>query len=176
MRRHLKKWLSDDESGNASLEFVTLFPLVILLFCSAFEAGVLSIRQVMLDSATTDVVRHLRLASNTPPERSALINLVCERAKVFPDCENAISVELAPIDTTAWDLDRGALGCNNRENGFIPAEEYVAGDNNELMMLRICAVFEPVFPTVGLGATLTRINDTDYAIVSTSAFVNEPTS
>ena len=178
MRRYLKTWLSDDESGNANLEFVALFPLIILLFCSAFEAGTLSIRQVMLDSATHDVVRHLRLASNTPPTRDTLTSLVCDRARVFPDCANSVSVELAAVDTTTWNIDRGAMGCNNRtaDGIFKPATQYIGGDNNDLMILRICAVFEPVFPTVGLGAAITRINATDYAIVSVSAFVNEPTS
>ena len=43
------------------------------------------------------------------------------------------------------------------------------------MIVRACAVFEPLFPTTGLGLRMPRVNSSDYAIVSMSAFVNEPT-
>jgi hypothetical protein len=50
----------------------------------------------------------------------------------------------------------------------------VAGGGNDVMLVRICAVFEPIFPTLGLGAQLTRVNESDYALVAAAAFVNEP--
>jgi Flp pilus assembly pilin Flp len=176
MIRFLKSRFAREEDGNTSVEFVTLFPLVILLFCTAFETSVYAVRQVRLDGATTDVVRHLRLASNTPPSRATIAELVCDRAAVIADCENAITVELKPIDTQTWNLSPTAMDCSDRDGGFVAAEEYTAGNNNQLMMVRICAVFKPLFPTVGLGAQLKRVNQTDYAMVSASAFVNEPNS
>ena len=174
MRQKLLKRLYRDERANASLEFVVLFPLVILLFCSAMEAGVLSVRQVMLDSAADDVVRTLRLSSSKSPTKDEINAQVCEKAVIFPDCMNAVTVEMKPIDTDTWDIASDSMNCVDRDDGFVPVEEYVSGGRDELMLLRICAVFNPVFPTVGLGAKLSRVNESDYAIVTATAFVNEP--
>jgi hypothetical protein len=48
------------------------------------------------------------------------------------------------------------------------------GGNNELMMVRVCALFRPMFPSTGLGLNLRYDGDGNYAIVATTAFVNEP--
>ena len=42
------------------------------------------------------------------------------------------------------------------------------------MLLRACYKFKPVFPTTGLGGQLTKDSEGFTAIVSTSAFVQEP--
>lgn len=42
------------------------------------------------------------------------------------------------------------------------------------MFLRACAKFEPVFPTLGMGDNLVKDGAGMYALVSTSAFVQEP--
>jgi len=45
-----------------------------------------------------------------------------------------------------------------------------------MMLITACAVFKPMVPTTGLGLKLPRVNGgDDYAVVSMSAFVNEPT-
>ena len=58
--------------------------------------------------------------------------------------------------------------------GFVPIQDYDSGGGNDLMLVRLCAVFEPIFPTVGLGAELARVNESDYAIVAAIAYTNEP--
>ena len=174
MRQYLtpRRFLRED--GNSSIEFVIMFPLIILIFCTAFEAAVLSVRQVMLNVAVEDVTRELRIASGFGVTHDRLVDTICDSAVIFPDCQNAISVELAPVDTDTWNVERSAMNCNDRSGGFTPAQEFAPGTGNSLMMVRICAVFKPVFPHVGLGAKLTRVSDEDYAIVAASAFANEP--
>ncbi len=163
------------EDGLTSLEFVIAFPVVIMVFCSAIEAGVMSTRQVMLNRAMMDTSRTLKLASGSLPTQSVLLSRVCDVAVIIPDCENAVTVEVAPIDTVNWNVGNKLMDCADRDNSnYVPAAEYEGGGDNELVMLRLCAVFNPLFPTVGLGAQLRRVNESDYAIVSAVAYVNEP--
>jgi hypothetical protein len=162
------------EEATAATEFVVLFPLVILIFCTAFEAAALTLRQAMLDVAAGEVTRELRLSSGATPGAAELVAFVCDKAVVFPDCENAVSIELAPVDTETWEVSRATMQCIDRDDGFVPVQSYVAGGGNDVMLVRICAVFEPIFPTLGLGAQLTRVNESDYALVAAAAFVNEP--
>ena len=51
------------EDANATVEFVIVFPIVIMLFIAAFETSMLLTRQVMLERALDQSVRHLRLTS-----------------------------------------------------------------------------------------------------------------
>ena len=52
--------------------------------------------------------------------------------------------------------------------------EYKNGQENELMILRACAKISPVFPTTGLGKNVTKDGSGQFALVSISAFVQEP--
>jgi len=42
-------------------------------------------------------------------------------------------------------------------------------------LIRVCAVFKPVFPSTKLGIRLARDELGGYALVASSAYVNEPT-
>jgi hypothetical protein len=170
MARHFRR----DETGSSVVGLVVLFPLVMIAFVSALEVSVLALRKVQLATAATEVTRYLRIASNTPPDRQTLIETLCGAAGLFPDCPNSITVELAPVDTNEWGANSESMQCIDRQEGFVPAEEYVAGDNNQLMLIRICAVFKPVFPSLGVGQALVEMNDGDYAIMDVSFFTNEP--
>ena len=48
------------------------------------------------------------------------------------------------------------------------------GQSNELMVLRACAKIEPMFPTTGLGKALANNSEGQYALTSTTVFVQEP--
>ncbi|RMD93243.1 MAG: hypothetical protein D6811_05325 [Alphaproteobacteria bacterium] len=168
--------LRREEAGTASIEFVVMFPLLILLMATGFEAGLYSTRQALLDYAVEKSVRVLRLNPDDPPSYSEMVDIVCDAAVMVPDCHNAIQVELTPIDTETWDIDPGPVYCRDRENDYTPEIVFdEAGGGNRLMLLRLCAVFHPVFPTLGLGARLTRVSENDYAMVATQIFVTEPT-
>ena len=43
-----------------------------------------------------------------------------------------------------------------------------------MMMVRVCALSKPLFPTTGIGVGMQVDGDGNYAIVATTAFVNEP--
>ena len=50
-----------DSAGNATIEFVVLFPFLIYMLFSIAEAGVLMTRTVMLDRGLDIAIRDLRL-------------------------------------------------------------------------------------------------------------------
>jgi len=48
------------------------------------------------------------------------------------------------------------------------------GQPHELMILRACYKFSPIFPTTGLGFAFAKDGSGRVAMTSTSAFVQEP--
>jgi len=175
LRRIWRRWRGG-EDGSASVEFVILFPVFMTLFGSAFEAGLLTVRQVMLERATDIAVRSLRIGTGAPDTHEDLKRMVCNIAGVIPDCMEAVHIELEPISTSTWDMNLGQVQCIDRDEDIQPVVNFSPGGANELMIVRVCAVFRPYIPTSGLGLKLPKVNATDYALIAASAFVNEPAS
>lgn len=162
------------EDGNASIEFVILFPIFMVLFMSAFEIGLLMVRQVMLDRATDIAVRTLRLGLWTDPNHDDLKDYICDVAAVLPECKNNLLIELSPVSTATWAPLPDATSCVDKVQNIQPVTAFKAGIQHELMMVRVCALQQPLFPLTGLGLQLPRIDPDHYALISMTAFVNEP--
>ncbi len=167
------------EDGTATVEFVFLFPLFMFLFMMGFESGLYMIRNVMLERAVDISVRDIRLGNGRVPQFTALKKNICDDALVIPDCENSIHVYMTEIDITPGDVasKTGDFRCLNRfsDKPQFGEEDYDIGQSNTMMLVQVCASVRPYFPTtgIGLGLQLDAL-DGDYAIVASTAFVNEP--
>jgi len=81
---------------------------------------------------------------------------------------------MTPIDIAALG-DPGPIKCVNKVDPDItPAASFDPGDVEQIMLVRACVLVAPVFPGSGLGANLARQQNGEYALVATSAFMNEP--
>lgn len=172
--RHLRSiWTR--ENGNATIEFAFFFPLLVTLLLSTVEIGILTIRQVMLEQAVDLTVRDLRLGKLIEPTQDDLRDLICQRSSVVPKCRDSLLIELRPVSTTTWSPLGSDTICKNRDEELSPLVELTPGKSHDMMLIRVCAVFKPIFPTTSLGIYMAKDELGGYALVSSSAFVNEPT-
>ena len=162
------------EEGNATIEFVILFPALITLFLMVVEAGLMMTRGVMLDRAVDLSVREIRLGTLNPMSAAGLKQAICNRAVIIPDCMNSVTVEMRPISKTTWGPLTGAATCVDRSQNVQPVLQFTPGIQNEMMLIRVCSIFDPLFPTSALAAQIQLDNSGAYALVAMSAFVNEP--
>lgn len=164
------------EDGNATIEFAILFPLFITVLVSAVEVGFITFRHTMLDRAVDLTVRDIRLGTGSAPQYEDIRNAICERAAIIPDCQNNMKIEMIRMDLRAWTAPPADYDCINHAEEVQPVRTFVNGMQNEMMLLRICAMFEPLFPLGGLGRDLKNSSDTGYtAMISSTAFVQEST-
>jgi hypothetical protein len=165
------------EDGNVTIEFVILFPVFFMILASIIEIGTLMTRNTMLGRGLDVAVRDLRLGLPSSRDFDAFRERICTAAAIIPDCINVLQVELMPTTDADWTPLGDETRCVNREDRIEPIEStsYVIGAENELMMIRACALFDPVVPTMGLAMLLPKDASGSYALVATSAFVNEPT-
>ncbi len=174
----VRAWLwrkAREEDGSATIPFVIFLPFFLTLVISSLEIGMVMMRQVMLERAVDLSVRDLRL-DLWSGDYDQFKDLVCSRASVIPDCRNVIAVELRPVSTITWEPLASGPTCVDRAEE-VEAEdlpEFVPGEGDEIMLIRACAKFDPVFPTTGLGLQLPKDNTGAYALISSTAFVNEP--
>lgn len=162
------------QRGASTIEFVIWFPFFVVLVCSSLESGLMMTRHVMLERGLDITVRALRLGLWTAPTHDDLKRAICESALIIPECADSLSIELLPVSTTTWALPTGAVSCTDRSAEIQPVTQLIPGISNEMMLIRVCSKFSPFFPATGLGMNLPKDGAGHYALVSASAFVNEP--
>ncbi|MGC9367907.1 MAG: TadE/TadG family type IV pilus assembly protein [Paracoccaceae bacterium] len=162
------------EDGSSSIEFVLLFPIFMSLFLSSIEMGVVMLRQVMLDRALDIAVRDLRLGAwpNITPD--LLKARICEHTGIISNCEQEMLLELQPVRAPDYTLPDPAATCVDRDAEIQPVVTFRDGPENELMIVRACVLIDPVIPGSGLGLKMQANNRDGFALVATSAYVNEP--
>ncbi|NNE81867.1 MAG: pilus assembly protein [Silicimonas sp.] len=164
------------EEGNATVEFVVLFPAFIFLFLTGFEAGYYMVRNVMLERAVDVAVRDVRLGGLVP-KYDDLKASICNNAGILPDCMDNLMVEMDPVlpePGNVATVASGPIRCVDKSGFYDQDGSYSIGSQNQAMLIRVCSLSQPIFPTTGIGVGMRVDMEGNYAIVATASFVNEP--
>lgn len=177
IRNHLRALLRD-ESGNATVEFVFMVPLVFAMFFASFESGYMVLRAALLERSLDMTVRDLRLGNLKNPTVEFLQQRLCSRTDMFEDCERSLTIELTRVNGGFTNLPAADAICERRSveiQAGIQANTVNTGQENELMVVRACLVVDSLFPSAFMGVDIAMADaDGTYALLATSAFVNEP--
>lgn len=177
-----------DEAGGPTIEFALVFPGIIMLLVSSMELGLLLTRHVMMERGLDMAVRELRLNNveldpDDPSESARRVKvLVCNAAGLLPNCMVNLRLEMRPIDLFFSGSNQSnnaiprAASCTDYDEPFLPARNFAPGTSNQVMVVRACGSFAPMFPNIVLGAALATGPHGRYRIVSSTAFVMEPVS
>ncbi|WP_291833993.1 TadE/TadG family type IV pilus assembly protein [Limimaricola sp.] len=162
------------EDGTATIEFVLVFPAFMVLFVSAVELGLLQTRQAMLERGLDMAVREIRLNTKTSFSSYDIKRMICSGAGILPDCVNTMKLEMRRVDLRNWSDIPSTPDCVDVSEPFSPMVKFQNGQENQLMVLRVCSLFKPLLPGMGLGYQVHKESGGMYALVSMSAFVMEP--
>lgn len=173
--RNLGRDLGRDESGTTTVEFVIALPLVLAFLFSAIDFGAVMLRQVFLDRAVDIAVRQVRLGNVTGANQQGFRQMICRNTFMIGNCEDSLAIELRPIDTTTWAGLNQPAQCRNRAQDLNPVLTFnPAAGQQQLMLIRVCAVADPFITMTGLVLGMPRDASGGYFIVSNAAFANEP--
>ncbi len=177
MFQRLKEFARCDRA-TATLEFCIVFPIIMILFIAVFETAMILIRQVMLERSLDNTVRLLRLTSNPAVTVDDIRTNICNSTLVLNDCENVLVVDLRVVDEVSYLLPTEDTLCVNADGVVNPANTFNTGrsdeEEDELMLIRVCAEVARMIPFSGFGLNLTRDNNDNVHMTSASVFVNEP--
>lgn len=177
MIRHVLRRLGRfgrDEVGTAAVEFAMTVPLLITIFMASFESGFLMVRSIMLEQSVDMTMRELRLGHYPIPTADLLKSEICSRSVILRNCEQNIVIEMTRINTTSWSLPTNRVACVDREEDIMPVTQLQIGQQNDVMLVRVCVVQDAMFPTSGIGLGLPKDSQGGYGLVSVTAFVTEP--
>jgi len=162
------------EDGNASVEFMVIVPIYLALMVMSLELSMITLRQTMLERGLDIAVREIRLGTGTKPTHDAIKKRICDEVYVIADCENSIRLEMVPSDMRALTTLGGQIMCTDKQEEGAPVLKFTPGQQNQLMFLRACAKYDPIFPTWQLARAMQKDASGQIALISMSAFVQEP--
>lgn len=170
----LRRFGRDEDGAVIMIEFVIFVPLLFSAFLMATELGLYSMRQMFLDRGLDMAVRYVRLNTNVVITHRQLKDMVCDNAGFLEDCENTLRLEMVPLDLRAFNGFTQPPDCIDISEPVQPVRGFTLGQAQEMMLLRACWAFDPVFPTSGLGRALEKDGSGKARMVSLAAFVQEP--
>lgn len=163
------------EEGNASIEFVILFPVVFTIFVAALESGLMMVRWTSIDRASDMVIRSLRLGQYTNPDAIMLRREICNRTYAIENCFENTVVEVTRISRTTFTMPSSSTPCVTRTDTVIqPVTQVVPGQQNDLMLIRVCVTVNAMFPSSVYSIPMQLDAQGGYAISVASVYVNEP--
>jgi len=164
-----------NENGSAPvIEFVIMVPLLFALLLSSFELSLFSFRQNWLDRGLDLAVRDIRLNTGANYTHAQVKQMICGYAGFLDQCEDHIKLEMTPTDPRSFGPFDGSADCVDVQAPLAPSRVFVHGSEHDLMILRACYLYEPVFPRIGMGEAMTSEGNQYYPLISVSVFVQEP--
>ncbi len=163
------------EDGTATIEFAMTVPVLLTVFMGSFESGLLMTRSIMLEQAVDITMRELRLGHYSLPDADLLKTEICKRTVIMNSCEANIMIEMTRVSTTNWVLPNTTVACVDRAEQIQPVTTLQIGQQNDVMLVRVCVVQDALFPTSKYGLNLALDAQGGYGLVAVSAFVTEPT-
>ncbi len=174
LKRYMRHWR--DETGSAAVEFVIVFPVMATMIVMTLELGFITLRQTMLERGLDMAVREVRLGTGQTIEYEDVKDLICENSMIFVDCENQMYLEMINSDPRAFAALHPIAVCSDQpiDEQIRPVKSFTPGQANEVVMMRACLNYTPLFPEALLGGLLTKDSSGDAAILAVTAFVQEP--
>ena len=172
-RRRLGAFLRG-ERGSMTIEFALWFPIFVAFICGATELGLIAARHARLEYGIDMAVRMVQLDTGTVITHDDLVQTICDSAAIIPDCTQNLMLEMRMQDMRDDVTTSSTATCIDHSEEVQPANVFTNGGENQLMVLRACLKFTPIFPTTGIAASLPLDGAGQFALISTGAYVQEP--
>lgn len=178
--KQLRAFLRDD-SGEATIEFLFIFPIIFLVFTASFESSMYMARYVMFERAVDLTIRQLRLGTYPNPTHQNLKKTICQSGMMVESvsaCVDSMKIWMQPVNTNTFVMAAPPKSCVDKSQPIVtdepPANEFTMGTDNDIMLMRICLKEDPMFPTTAVSVKMPVEADGSYVMLVTTTFVNEP--
>ena len=161
--------------GSSAVEFAIVAPVFFALTFSIIEAGYFFFAESAVEAANAKASRLIRTgqAQANSISRDAFFDEVCKVVKLFGDCNERLTVDVARFSTFGeLAADVAAPVCRDADPDQVNAIPYQAGGARDIVRVRVCYMHKSFNP--GLGLNLEKAANGSVKMFSTSIFRNEP--
>ncbi|HUS54461.1 MAG TPA: TadE family protein, partial [Thermohalobaculum sp.] len=139
----------DDQAGNATIEFVCVFPVLMLFVMMVFETGFIATRSVLLERGLDVATRDLRLGTDPSVSHDSLRQSVCANSTILVNCERDLILEVVEYDAASA-YPQNQANCIDRTETILPTMAFSPGGRDRIMFVRACMIIDPIFPGLGI--------------------------
>ncbi|MEP1443306.1 MAG: TadE/TadG family type IV pilus assembly protein [Hyphomicrobiales bacterium] len=165
------------ESGVTAIEFAIIAPIFFIIIISILEVGYTFSKVAMLDYSVSVTTRELYTgtAANGQIAHDEIEQNICNNMSVLAgsNCTANLLVELITINDVT-DLPSDDAQCRDEALNINPVVQFDPGGSSETVFMRVCFLTNFLVPGIGFGLQLPVEASGKYAIIASSAFVNEP--
>ena len=175
--RRIKSWIAD-RRGSTAVEFAIVAPLLLALIFSILEAGWYFFVTTSVQQANANAARLIRTgqAQNGDMSSDAFFNEICKVVSAFGDCNDKLTIDISKFTTfAALAADLSDPVCRDKDDPSIEGAQFNASDygmQRDIIRVRVCFLYKPINP--GLGLNLAKTKHGDREVVAVSIFRNEP--
>ena len=174
-KNNLLRFRRDEDGAALLIEFALFVPLLFASFLMAVEMGLYSMREMWLDRGLDMAVRYVRLNTDENYTHDEIKQMVCDGAGWLENCDGTLRLEMIEVDPRNFAQFLPDADCVDTSEPIEPVRGFTLGEQNQLMMLRACVKFDPVYPGTGLGFEFAKDGSGQVKMISVAAFVQEPT-
>ena len=175
--------------GSTMIEFSIILPVFLMLLFAILEVGYLFYADAMIESTMDRAARDIR--TNNAPDKDYVWDTTDPNAKCkktgkdcfyddiciildsFGDCDDKLSIDVQVFESfKELSEDLSEPVCANNENFDYARQAYDNGDQRDIVRIRLCWVYTPITPGLGLG--LSNTPEGRHRIIATSVFQTEP--
>lgn len=175
VKTFLQRFRRDEDGSALVIEFALFVPILFGAFLMSVEMGIYSMRQTYLDRGMDIAVRYIRLNTSAGYTHEEIKNMICGNAGWLENCDETLRLEMVALNPRNFAQFDQTADCVDTTEPIKPVRGFALGQQNEMMMLRACVKFDPVFPTSGLGYAFEKDGSGRARMIATAAFVQEPT-
>lgn len=164
------------EDGASTIAAVLFLPFFIMIMAASVEICVLIFKQTMLDRGVEMTTRVMRLGLDAMPDHEELKRSICNNVAIVSNCMDDLAVEVYSVNRNTWTSTKAgtrALCADGIEEG-VNDPTIESGNSDQLMLMRACLKVEPMMSLNPLALALAKDASGKTALITTTAFVNEP--
>ena len=174
MKNILRRFRQEEKGAVFLIEFAIMAPMLFFMFFFGFELSMHSIRQMQLDRGLEVTTREVRLNTSFAFDHDSLKQAICANSGGLDKCNENLRLEMVTRNARGFVPMPENADCINSSEEVNPVRGWSLGKEHELMLMRACYRFIPMWGQFGLGAQLDGNGDGYAEMVSISAFVQEP--
>lgn len=170
----LRRFSKEENGGIFVIEFVILLPVIFAVFLMSVEMSLFSLRQIHLTRGMEQTVRYIRLHTNEVMTHNQIKDMVCTNSGNVGDCSLTLRLEMVMVNPRTFATLNKEIDCVDQSLPIEPERGFSLGKQHELMLLRACVKFDPLFKTSNFGFKFETDGSGQASLFAISAFVQEP--
>ncbi|MCI5043833.1 MAG: pilus assembly protein [Aquisalinus sp.] len=161
------------EDGSVAVEFALVAPIFLATVFTLLELGIFYMTTASVDAASQQAARLVRTGQAGGFDRAAFVDEVCAKLRSLGDCQNSITVETKRYNSFATlASDSSAPTCRDADQEAVDGLAYETGSALEIVRVRLCFLYKPFSPAVGMQLQKNSIGQV--RVISESIVRNEP--